>query len=260
MATVYHIDAFTDHLFSGNPAMVYCLENKLSDDLMQLIAAEHHLPVTTFIWKDAGLFTIRWFTPQYELPLCGHGCLAAGYVILTQWYPDLNEVSFHYPTAQIQLRRDGEWIEYDFPIHLMVPRELSAALSEGLGCAPVEVYCGDNERCLAIFSDEEDILNLSPNMSSLKQLSYRSIIVSAPGKEVDFVSRVFYPGKTMSEDAATGSSHCILAPYWSRRLGKPTLKARQLSQRRGEFHVTCREDHIILRGRARLYMQGKVPI
>lgn len=255
---VYHVDAFTDRLFSGNPAIVCLLKHELSDTLMQTIAAEQNLPVTVFLREEQDHFTIRWFTPEYELQLCGHGSLAAGHIIFTQLRLDLNTVTLRYPHGSAQLRRHGEAIELDFPVKEVEPGVPSDLLCQGLGVVPNEVYRYHNERCLVIFSDEEQIKRLTPNMEMLKRIDYQGIIVSAPGKTVDFVSRVFYPAKVMSEDAVTGSAHCMLVPYWSKRLNKTQLEARQLSLRGGSLSCELVDNKIILRGKAVTYMLGTV--
>lgn len=258
--SVYHVDAFTDQLFSGNPAIVYHLKQDLPDEVMQTIAIEHNLPVTVFLCEKQDHFTVRWFAPEYEIPLCGHGSMAAGHIIFTQLRPDLNEVTLKYPTGVAQLRRHGDSIEFDFPVKEVEPCASSDLLVQGLGIEPTEVYRRQNERCLAIFSNEEQIKHLTPDMNILKHLDFLGIIVSAPGKSVDFVSRVFYPAKVMSEDAVTGSAHCILVPYWSKRLNKIQLEARQLSLRGGSLGCELAGDHIILRGKAVTYMSGIVTI
>lgn len=256
----YQVDAFTDRLFSGNPAMVCLLKEALSDALMQTIAAEHNLPVTVFLWEEQGQFQLRWFTPENELPLCGHGSLAAGHIIFTQFRPELNAITLQYRSGNVQLRRSGEAVEFDFPVKEVERCDMSELLVQGLGAVPSEVYRYRDERILAIFSDDDAIQQLTPDVNVLARLGYEGVIVSAPGHSVDFVSRVFYPRKLMSEDAVTGAAHCILVPFWSSRFNKTQLEARQLSRRGGALSCQMQGDHITLRAKAVTYMVGMVAI
>ncbi|RDI42048.1 PhzF family phenazine biosynthesis protein [Aquicella lusitana] len=253
----YHIDAFTDKLFSGNPAMVCVLEAWLPEEVLQKIAAENNLPATAFLVRTQDGFDIRWFAPEYEIDLCGHGTLASGFAVFNLIEPDWQEVNFYHRSAGLlRISRHQTEIVLNFPVKNTVACELPAILVEGLGMKPKETHQFNKERLLAVLETEEDVRQLKPDLSLLKQLAHRGIIVTAPGKTVDFVSRVFYPGKAISEDPVTGSSYCLLVPYWARQLNKTQFQARQLSQRGGEVRCELHSDHIRLYGKAILYKEG----
>jgi len=256
---VYHVNAFTDSLFAGNPAAVCILNEWLSNDQLQLIAAEHNLPATAFLVPTTQNFETRWFTPEYEIDLCGHGMLASAFVIFNYLTPDKNEIGLHHPVVgTFSIQKVEDKLVLTLPVKNVEPIPCPAGLTNGLGRQPAEVYQYKNERCMAVFNSEQDIRGLIPKMEILSALPYRGIIVTAPSEEVDFVSRVFYPKKTISEDAMTGSSYCLLAPYWQALLAKDNFHAKQLSQRGGEVTLQIQGDQIQLYGKAVLYMKGQI--
>jgi PhzF family phenazine biosynthesis protein len=257
---IYHVDAFTEQLFGGNPAAVCLLEQWIPDNKLQSIATENHLPATAFLVKQDGEFTTRWFTPEYEIDLCGHGTLASGYIILNKLEPALQEVELHSPVGLLRVKRTGEMVTIDFPTKRIDPCQSLPLLIQGLGTVPQKLYQHTTERCLAIFNTEEEIKQIQPDMQLLRGLGYRGIIISAPGSTSDFVSRVFYPRKLLSEDAVTGSSHCLLVPYWSQRLNKTQLHSKQLSHRQGELLCHLENDRVLMSGKAVIYMQGSINI
>lgn len=253
---VYHVDAFTSKVFHGNPASVCVLTEWLPDNIFENIAKENNLPVTTFLIRDKDKYNIRWLTPEYELDICGHGSLAAGFVILNMLEPSWKKADLQSRIESLQvLRTNDELITLNFPAKSIEEVSLPL-LIEGLGAIPKEIYQHKKERCLAVYASEEEVRELKPNMQILKQLEHRGITVTAPSKQVDFVSRTFYPQKSISEDPATGASHCLLAPYWSKRLNKLDLHALQISQRGGEMICRHEEDRVLISGKAVLYMQG----
>jgi PhzF family phenazine biosynthesis protein len=229
----YHIDAFTDKLFSGNPAAVCILDKWLEDDLLFSIAKENNLPVTAFILRENNLFKIRWITPDDELSLCGHGTLAASFVIFNFIELTWNKITFESTHEQLEAVKENGGITLNFPAKSLEKSENISFLEQGLGVTPQEVYQLNNERCLVVLQSEDEVKNLNPNRMILKKVTHRGIIVTAPGKYSDIVSRTFYPQKKTSffEDAATGASHCLLTPYWSKRLNKTELHCKQISER-----------------------------
>jgi PhzF family phenazine biosynthesis protein len=257
--TIYHVDAFTDKLFCGNPAAVCILSKWLPDHELYAIAKENNLPVTAFLVRDSDKFNIRWVTPEYELDICGHGSLSAGFVIFNYLEPTWQKADLQSRIELLQVLRADDLITLNFPAK-NIETFSSPLLEQGLGGVPKEIYQHENERCLAIYSTEEEVKQLKPNMQILKKLEHRGITVTAPGKNVDFVSRTFYPQKTISEDPATGASHCLLAPYWSKRLKKIDLHALQISERGGEIFCQYRGDRVLISGKAVLYMQGIITI
>ncbi len=254
---IYHIDAFTDKIFRGNPAAVCVLPKWLSDDVLHSIAKENNLPVTAFLVRDENKFYIRWITPEYELDLCGHGSLAAGYVIFNFIDTNLQKVDLYSRTEVLPVIRNENLITLNFPAKRIEPSSLPL-LEQGLGLVPKEIFQHNSERCMAVFDSEEQVKQLNPNMQILRKLAHRGILVTAPGDSVDFVSRTFYPQKTIPEDQVTGASHCLLVPYWSKRLNKKTLHARQISERGGELFCEHQGDRVLFSGEVVLYMQGVI--
>lgn len=255
--TLYHIDAFTDRAFSGNPAAVCILEDWLPDNILNAIAQENNLPATAFLVRENKKFNIRWITPEYELDICGHGSLAAGFVILNHIEPTWQNVDLYSRIEVLPITRRDNLITLNFPAKNIEPCLLPQLL-QGLGAKPKEIYQHKSERCIAVFETEEQVKQLKPNMQILKQLEHRGITATAPGKEVDFVSRTFYPQKSISEDSVTGASHCLLVPYWSKRLNKIDFHAKQVSQRGGEIFCQYQGDRVLISGSAVMYMHGFV--
>jgi len=253
---IYQIDAFTGELFGGNPAAVCPLANWLDDGQMQLIAAENNLSETAFFVADGDGFELRWFTPSVEVDLCGHATLAAGWLVLNRLAPDRNEVRFATRSGELYVRRDGELMVLDFPAAPGEKCTAPAALIQGLRAEPIETYCASYH--LAVFDDEATIVSLDPDMAALATLYPSAVIAAAPGDEVDFVSRFFAPGHGIPEDPVTGSAHCTLTPYWSKRLGRKSLRARQISARGGELYCEDLGARVAIGGHAVLFMEGRL--
>lgn len=255
---IYFINTFTEKLFSGNPAAVIMLKEWLSDEILQEISVENNLPATVFLLHKNNKYHIRWFTPDYELNLCGHGTLAAAYVVFNKIEPELQEIDFHSRSELIKAKRKNDIIFLDFPVKNIESCQSITLLTQGLGIEPKQVYQSNMERCLAIFETEEDIRKLKPDMQLLQQLIYRGIDVTAPGRHVDFVSRTFYPKKIITEDPVCGAAHCLLIPYWAKQLNKTNLHAWQASKRGGELFCFYQNNRVLIGGRSVLYMQGTV--
>lgn len=253
----YHVDAFTNEVFSGNPANVCVLEGWLSGDKLQKIANENYLPATAFLVKNGNDYETRWFTPEYEIDLCGHGSLASAYVIFNILEPTKNLVTLKYSSGELQVANNDGLLTLQLPAK-HIDEFTSSILINGLGAKPKVTYQHKTERCLAVFDTEDEVKNLKPDMSILKKLDHRGIIVTAASKNYDFISRTFYPRKAASEDAVTGSSHCLLVPYWANRLNKNILHTYQASHRGGELYCELQEDKIAISGKARLYSQGVI--
>ena len=253
----FHIDAFCDQLLSGNPAMVCLLPQWLEAEHLQRLAAEHYLPVTAFIMRIEQGYTIRWFTPEIELELCGHGTLAAVFVILTILLPTQSTVNLYSAFAgEIAIYRRDTLLAFDFPLKKSVPVDCDPTLNQALNAQPESVFqCGD-DRLMIVLANETLVKDCVPNITALKALPYRGIIVCALSNSVDFVSRTFYPNKAIAEDAVTGASHCYLAPYFAKRLNKSSLEARQVSLRGGHLWIDIQADHITIKAQAVLYAEG----
>lgn len=254
---IYHVDAFSGNIFSGNPAAVCILPHWLPDVDLHNIAKENNLPVSAFLIRNGDQFSIRWISPEYELDLCGHGTLSASYVIFNYLEPTWQSVDLQSNIETLSVTRKNELITLNFPAKSIENFSIPL-LEEGLGSSPTEIYQHKNERCIAVYNTEDEIKQLNPNMQILAKLEHRGITVTAPGNTVDFVSRTFYPKKVVSEDPATGASHCLLAPYWSKRLNKIELHALQVSKRGGEMFCRYQDDRVFISAKAVMYMQGVV--
>jgi len=256
--TLYQVDAFTDRLFSGNPAAVCPLGEWLPDATLQAIAGENNLSETAFYIPAGDGFQLRWFTPTTEVELCGHATLATAHVIFNHTGYGRASIDFGSRGGKLTVRRDKEWLVMDFPAQPATPCDSPTALIEALGREPVELLSGPDY--LAVFDSEEVVLALQPNFVVLKRLDLRGVIVTAPGREIDFVSRFFAPKLGIDEDPVTGSAHCILAPYWAARLNKTRLTARQISRRSGDIICEAGESRVVLSGRAVTYLEGKINV
>lgn len=255
----YHVDAFTTDLFAGNPAGVCLLENWLDDAQLQSIAAENNLSETAFVVPadDTG-YDLRWFTPATEVDLCGHATLAAAFVLDLTGEARSWPIIFTSKSGELIVTKDGQQYFLDFPSRPAEPCSAPDALIQGLGDSPDIIM--KSRDYLAVFAEEEDIIRLEPDYAALAELDCLGIIATAPGKEVDFVSRFFAPGAGVPEDPVTGSSHCTLIPYWAEQLGKQQMVARQLSQRSGELFCHNNGQRVLIGGNGVLYLAGHITI
>jgi PhzF family phenazine biosynthesis protein len=253
---IYQIDAFTSSIFSGNPAAVVPLEEWITNKMMQSIAMENNLSETAFIVKNQKNYEIRWFTPQCEVDLCGHATLAAAHLILYHIESNRNEVTFLSKSGKLNVKKENDLLSINLPAVHSKKAKPSEILTEALGKRPVEVYESDD--IMAVFNTEEDIKSISPNFARLQEVKTRGIIVTAPGKNADFVSRFFAPALGINEDPVTGSAHTKLVPYWSARTGKNELHALQLSKRSGKLICRNKKEYVQLLGNSRLYMSGEL--
>ena len=253
---IYQVDAFTDHLFGGNPAAVIPLESWLNDDLMQQIALENNLSETAFIVQQNEQFSIRWFTPEIEVDLCGHATLAAAHVAYTYLKHDKPSIKFQYQGGTLEVFNKGELLEMDFPSTIGKSNGIDNDLINAMGAAPLN--CVKARDLLLDYESESIVQSLQPNFAELKKLDVLGIIATAPGDEVDFVSRFFAPSAGIDEDPVTGSAHCMLVPYWAGKLDKNILTARQISKRGGQLFCQNLGERIRIAGKAVTYMTGEL--
>ncbi|MGB0747934.1 MAG: PhzF family phenazine biosynthesis protein [Magnetospiraceae bacterium] len=252
---VFHVDAFTAKPFAGNPAAVCPLEAWPEDAILQAVAAENCLPETAFYTiTQTGEYHLRWFTPARELPLSGHATLAAAHILFAELGPDTTRIDFTTQSGSLSVDREGSGYAMDFPAMPTQHFPLEPQLTTALGHRPTEQRSGHYD--IAVYDTPGDLERMVPIFPAVAALNKGSIIVTAPGQDCDFVSRFFSPGLGNDEDPVTGTAHCLLAPFWAERLGKTTLRARQLSRRGGE--VLCRivGDRVILSGDAVTVMTG----
>jgi PhzF family phenazine biosynthesis protein len=263
MLRYFHVDAFAQSPFTGNPAGVCPLETPLAVPLMQQIAAENALAETAFIVPRAGSpaeYDIRWFTPAVEVDLCGHATLASAHVLFTHLGLVGDEVTFHSQSGPLRVTREASGrLTLDFPSR---PPQLletpPATLADALGGAPYAVLAARD--LVAVFATEAEIAALRPDMAALAALDYTGIIATAPGTgEIDFVSRFFGPRVGVPEDPVTGSAHSTLIPFWATELGKTELRARQISARGGNLWCRLREGgRVDISGYAVTYAVGEL--
>ena len=259
---LFQIDAFAERVFQGNPAAVCPLEAWLPEALMQAIAAENNLSETAFCVPEGESYGLSWFTPLKEIDLCGHATLATAHVLFEHLGFAGAEIVFSTRSGALRVTRAGDRLAMDFPAKAVEPCAAPAALIEGLGRMPLEVYGGRDY--LAVFADAAEVRALTPDPRRLAELDRHGVIVTAPGGaedgDVDFVSRFFVPKFGVDEDPVTGSAHCSLTPFWAARLGKATLEARQVSRRGGRLQCTLAGERVILRGRAVTYMAATIEV
>jgi len=255
---IYQVDAFTAKLFRGNPAAVVVLDSWLPDEVLQAIAAENNLAETAYVIPGADPRPLRWFTPTIEIDLCGHATLATAHVLFRHHFPKLDRVSFHTKSGTLSVAREGDLLSMDFPSRPAQPVTVNDALTGALGAKPQEALLARD--LLAVFESEEQVRGLTPDFARIAQLEGMGVIASAPGDQVDFVSRFFAPKAGVPEDPVTGSSHCTLIPYWARRLGKTALTARQISPRGGELQCELRGDRVRIGGAAVEYLEGQIEV
>jgi len=282
---LYQVDAFTSQVFAGNPAAVCLLEQWIDDDRLLSIAAENNLSETAFLVRGSRNLELRWFTPVTEVALCGHATLATAHVLFNclGW----SEAAICFETrksGRLFVTRKNGLLEMDFPSRRPFPQRPPDGLLEALGLSGLGTsgrggsalgasagdvsarsvsaseVLGSEEDVMIVFENEKTIRNLHLDMQSLNELTCRGIIVTAPGEQCDFVSRFFAPSVGIPEDPVTGSAHCVLVPYWSEKLGKKKLYARQVSKRGGELFCEDRGERVGIAGNAVLYLEGTILI
>ncbi len=255
----YHVDAFADRVFTGNPAGVVPLKRWLPATILQSLAMENNHSETAFFVPRGDAFHLRWFTPKVEIDLCGHATLAAAHVLWTHLAHSEDPIRFETMSGPVSVSRESGRLMLDFPARPPQTVEVSPpALAEALGAKPFQVWKTNNY--LAVFRREEELRALSPDFDKLAALDCFGVIATAPGKSVDFVSRFFAPKAGIDEDPVTGSAHCTLTPYWSKRLGKPRLRAEQLSPRGGRLWCEVDGGRVKIAGHAVTYMRGQIEV
>ena len=256
--TLYQIDAFADKVFEGNPAAICPLNEWLSDDLMQKIAAENNLSETAYIVPEGEGYRIRWFTPVHEVKLCGHATLAAAYVLFNIMGFNEDIISFSSKSGVLTVSKNKEWLEMNFPSqqpeHCKIPEKIEAAFN----IKPIE--CLRNEDYIVVFEKEEDIIEAVPDLSLLSELDLRGVAITSLSTEYDFITRFFAPKYGINEDPVTGSAFTQLIPYWANKLNKKHMLAKQFSERGGEVKCDYLIERVGIAGKAKEYMTGTIKI
>jgi PhzF family phenazine biosynthesis protein len=259
-APIFQVDAFASRRFTGNPAAVMPMESFPEDAVLQAIAAENNLSETAFLVADAGDYRLRWFTPVTEVPLCGHATLASAAVVMERLEPGRSTVVFQSASGPLTVKRTAAGYMMNFPLRPSEPIPTPAGLATALGAVPVEVFA-NAFNYLALLENPQLLRALAPDMAALARVDRDGVIVTAAGEGTyDFISRYFAPAKGIPEDPVTGAAHCMLVPYWAKRLGKTELRAFQASPRGGE--VICRlvGDRVELEGTCVFYLEGEAQI
>lgn len=254
----YIVDAFTDRLFSGNPAAVCVADGFPNDDIMQSIAAENNLSETAFVVKNGEIYRLRWFTPKGEIDFCGHATLAAAFVLFSFYEKDSRYMTFDTAKGRFQVSRRGVLIEMDFPAYGLEHVEITDRMIDALGAIPIAAY--RDRDIMFVLRDEDEVRGLQPDLELLSQLDCACVAVTAKGSGYDCVSRVFAPRYGIAEDPVTGSTHCMIAPYWCRRLGKDSITAFQASKRTGVINCTISGDMVKVSGKAVLFSVSDIMV
>lgn len=255
---IYQIDAFAEKPFEGNPAAVVPLDVWLPDSIMQAIAAENNLAETAFFVRSQHGYHIRWFTPNSEVSLCGHATLASAFVLFNLLGYQQPVVSFESLSGELRVTQADGLLTLDFPIQPPQACHTPEPLIRGLGKAPLA--CLKHDDYVAVFENEKDVLAIRPDYDALQQLDLRGVIVTAPSSEFDFIARFFAPKLGVPEDPVTGSAYTQLIPYWSDKLGKSRLQAKQVSARGGKLGCERKGERVLISGRAVTYMMGSIEI
>jgi PhzF family phenazine biosynthesis protein len=255
---LFQVDAFTRRLFGGNPAAIVPLESWLPDATLQAIAAENNLSETAYFVKQGERYHLRWFTPSVEVNLCGHATLASAWVLWEKLGERAPLIRFDTRSGELRVTRADGLLWLDFPADPPRPCTAPPALVSGLGVPPREVLLAGNY--VALYDDEGAVRALAPDFRQLATLDNHGVIVTAPGKDCDFVSRFFAPKFGIDEDPVTGSAHCTLAPLWAGRLGKTSLRARQISHRGGELRCELAGERVRIGGQAAGYLEGAIEL
>jgi len=257
-APIFQIDAFTSRLFAGNPAAVVLLQSFSEETVLQAIAAENNLAETAFLVREGNDYRLRWFTPTTEVPLCGHATLASAAVVMERLEPSRRSVVFHSASGPLTVAKIESGYRMNFPVRLSEPVNPPPHLTEILGVAPVEVFA-NSFNYMVILENSRVVRTLTPDIDAIKAMDCSGVIVTATGDaKYDFVSRYFAPAKGIPEDPVTGGAHCMLTPYWARRLNKLEFRAFQASSRGGEMVCRLAGDRVEMEGSCVFYLEGEV--
>lgn len=260
---IYKVDAFADRLFGGGPTAVCVLDQTLPDDTLQAIATENKLAETAFIWRRGADWRIRWFTPVCEVDLAGHPTLAAAWVVLEKLKPHTDEVLFQGPLGPLPVERRDGMLRMEFPAVPPRPAEAPAEIAKAVGGRILDAFEMDRihrvEYRMFVYADEDAVRALRPDYPVLAGRRV-NILATAPGRAVDFVSRMFCPAVAEPEDPVTGSAHCTSAPYWAERLGRAKLTACQVSPREPKLSCEVAGGRVFISGRCIPFLEGRITL
>ena len=247
----YHVDAFAEKTFEGNPAAVCVLDKYPSDELMLKIAIENNLSETAFAVKEGENYPLRWFTPGGEIDLCGHATLGTSYVLFSFFEKEATSITFNTMSGPLTVVKKGDLLEMEFPAYELKEVPVTDQMEEIFGVRPVEAWLGRDLLC--VFEKEADVVNMAPDHGRITELDGLLQHVTAKGTNYDSVSRSFCSKLAITEDPVCGSGHCHIVPFWAQKLGKNQIIARQASKRGGTLHCNLNGDRVTLAGSAVLY-------
>ncbi len=257
---LFQIDAFTNTVFSGNPACVVPLTSWLPDEILLKITQENAVAETAFFVPKGDKFHLRWFTPEIEMDLCGHATLATAHCLKTILDYPANNIVFETVSGDLTVCVKDDFYFLNFPSRMPIASKLPEIIEKSLNISPKEVY--KSRDYVLVYDTEEEIKNIKINRQLFDQINLDTggVIVTSKGTTCDFVSRFFTPQASILEDPVTGSAHCSLIPFWAKKLHKKELTALQLSKRRGTLNCVDKNDRVIISGQARTYSIGSISI
>jgi PhzF family phenazine biosynthesis protein len=258
---IYHVDAFANEPFKGNPAAICFVEKNASEDWMQKVANEMNLSETAFVVHGNGVSEIRFFSPEAEVPLCGHATLSASHIMYERGLvnPD-DEITFKTKAAELKVRKNGEWITMNFPAYPVNEVPVPPILEKMIGTKPLEFYKSEFGWTLALMENEQTVREMKPEFRMMKNSEYGDLIVTAKSEEkgFDFCVRCFAPALGIDEDPVTGSAHCALVPFWNMKTGKKNFLSHQVSKRTGVLKVSLKGDRVEISGQAVTISKGEL--
>lgn len=257
--SIFQADAFAGNLFAGNPAAIIPLTEWLPDPVLKNIAMENNLSETAFFVPVNEGYHLRWFTPTTEVNLCGHATLATAHILFNHLGFTGDRIHFSTRSGHLYVSRENDLLFLDFPVSELKSIPTPQGLTSGLGLRPLEV-CQGGEYLMAVYKNESEIENITPDFNILQKLPFHGIIVTSPGNRADFVSRFFAPVMGIAEDPVTGSAHTLLIPYWARILGRNALLAHQISRRGGTLFCEYLNDRVRIGGKAVTYLEGTITL
>lgn len=252
----YIVDAFSDKVFKGNQAAVCIMDEWIPEELMMNITLENNFSETAFAVREGDRYRLRWFTPGGEIDLCGHATLGTAYVIFRFYDTEASVISFRTMSGELVVRKEQDLLVMDFPSYELKQVTVTDEMEQALGIRPLEAYMGRDLLC--VLPDEEDVVNLMPDLNKIKNLEGLLVHVTAKGSDFDCVSRSFAPKLNVDEDPVCGSGHCHIAPYWSKKLGNDELAAYQASKRSGVLYCQVSGNRTQLAGKVALYSSGEI--
>jgi PhzF family phenazine biosynthesis protein len=258
---IYQVDAFTSEPFKGNPAGICILENDMPEKWLQNVAAEMNLSETAFVVPGNNEFQIRFFTPEKEMPLCGHATLSSAHIMFETGVVGRDEtILFNSKAGKLYVRFSDSWVIMDFPAYPLEPIAIPDEIEKIIGTRPVELYRTGHGWSFALLRNEDEVRNLKPDFRLMKNSEFGDLIVTASSddKSFDFCVRCFAPAVGIDEDPVTGSAHCSLVPFWNKKTGKKEFVSHQVSKRGGILKVALKDNRVEISGQAKTIFKAEL--